>query len=151
MQPLTIRAKVKISEYSHLSTIQDQSDFEYDVRMRLAQELMPELIKVMQVHKIQSNQRWATEYIGEVVAMKYDDWMANYASHHSRRGIADGTMAIMHNGNWKVVGAASSPPAPVPYVKVEAKVEQKAPTPKKFDPSEYLKQRVSELQNGSKS
>lgn len=144
MRPLTIRAKVEVPSYSYLSTLQDQADFEYELRMNLAQQLMPELLKIMQIQKVPNMMNATTDYYGEVIAMTYDDYLANYAPHvHRRRGISDGTMAIMQNGNWMVMRNQSyTPPKIVPP-------KPPAPSPKKvLDPSEYLKQRVSELQNG---
>lgn len=144
MRPLTIRAKLEVTNHSYLSTLQDQADFEYELRMQLAQELMPELLKIMQIQKVPNMMNATTDYYGEVIAMKHDDYLANYAPHdHRRRGISDGTMAIMQNGNWMVV---SNQPYTPPKI-----VPPKPPTPspkKALDPSEYLKQRVSELQNG---
>jgi hypothetical protein len=56
-----------------------------------------------------------------VIAMTMQDFQANYApTMMRRRGIADGTMAIMQNGEWKVIGQ----PSPV-VAKKEEKVYNK--------------------------
>ena len=40
----------------------------------------------------------------ELIAMSYKEYQANYGNMNQRRGISDGTMAIMQNGHWKVLG-----------------------------------------------
>lgn len=142
--PKILRSRIVISEYAHLSkSAVDVADTEYDIRCRLAEELLPEIIKMMDVQKVPDYASGTIEFYGELFAMARDDYFANYGTHYQRRGISDGTMAIMQGGNWKIVGSAEpSIPIPTPKPKAPAK-------PKPFDPTEYLRNRVSELQNGN--
>jgi hypothetical protein len=41
----------------------------------------------------------------ELIAMSYKEFQANYGNMQQRRGISDGTMAIMQNGHWKILGS----------------------------------------------
>jgi phage gpG-like protein len=121
------------------------SETEYDIRAQLAEMMLPEMIKLIDVHKVPNPQDASIEFYGELIAMGRDDYFANYGTHYQRRGISDGTMAIMQGGNWKIVGTNSPTPAyhPLtPQPKPVATVQSKS-----FDPSEYLRNRVSELQN----
>ena len=142
--PKILRSRITISEYAHLTkTAVDVAETEYDIRCRLAEELLPELIKLIEVQKVPDYANGTIEFYGELFAMARDDYFANYGTHYQRRGIADGTMAIMKNGNWMIVASADpAPPIPTPKPKAPAK-------PKPFDPTEYLRNRVSELQNGN--
>lgn len=142
--PKILRSRITISEYAHLTkTAVDVAETEYDIRCRLAEELLPELIKLIEVQKVPDYANGTIEFYGELFAMARDDYFANYGTHYQRRGISDGTMAIMQGGNWKIVGSAEpSIPMPAPKPKAPAK-------PKPFDPTEYLRNRVSELQNGN--
>lgn len=142
MRPLTIRAETEVSTYllQH-STASHAKYVEEQVRNELASRLARELASIMKVHRYDSHNDDKVVYLGEVIAMTWDDYAANYGTYDDRRrGISDGTMAIMQNGNWKIVSNQAQP-IPTPTTK---------PTPKpakSFDPSEYLRNRVMELQN----
>ena len=139
MRPLTIRAETEVDQYllqhstaSHVNYIEEQ------VRHDLASKLARELSSIMKIHRYDSHNDQKVVYLAEVIAMTWDDYAANYGTYDDRRrGISDGTMAVMQNGNWKIVrtNAPVAKPTPQPV------------KPKAFDPSDYLRNRVMELQN----
>ena len=56
-----------------------------------------------------------------VVAMSPAEFQSNYGNRN--RGIAEGTMAIMHNGMWKVINSGTTSPLIRPTPKVPSMVE----------------------------
>ena len=150
MRPMTIRVETEVDQHllqnstaSHVNYIEEQ------VRHELASKLVCELVPTMKVHRYDHHADYKAVFVGEVIAMSWDNYAANYGTHAERRGIADGTMAIMQNGNWKVVG--TSGPAPSLSHPIFQGTTPKKPAepikPKAFDPTEYLRNRVSELKN----
>lgn len=143
-----VAAAVEVDDgsLSALSATDFQSRMErvkFDLALELAKHLMPK----MTIEKIPSMDSYRTTYRALFVGMSMDDWHANYGDNYQRRGIADGTMAVMQNGHWHIVQQPSVIPtwSPVP-VKYD-NAPSKPTKPKPFDPSEYLKNKVNELRS----
>ena len=138
MMPI-LRSKLEVDH--HLLSTKD-IDVQDQIQRELIARLLPDLSKLVDIHRVPCYSQGLVEFYAEVVAMTKDDFMANHAPNQSRRGIADGTMAVMHNGNWKIISNSSPYPAHV------APRPPPAPSkPKPFDPTEYLKNKVNELRS----
>lgn len=115
------------------------------IKFDLALEIAKNLMNKMTIEKIPSMHSYKTTYRASFVGMSMDDWHANYGQNYQRRGISDGTMAVMQNGHWHIVQQPSVIPTWNPN---PMKYESAAPAkPKPFDPSEYLKNKVNELRS----
>lgn len=72
-----------------------------------------------------------------MISMSHKDWEANFANYNTRRGIQDGTMAIMQNGNWKVLSNERiSVPAPLTKIEKSGKISAE----------DYLKERLRDVE-----
>lgn len=152
MRPLTLRVETEVDHHllqsstaSHVNYIEEQ------VRHELASKLVRELVPMMAVHRYDHHADYKAVFVGEVIAMSWDNYAANYGTYAERRGISDGTMAIMQGGNWKIVGTSGPAPSPIHPIWHGNAPQPKKPAepikPKPFDPTEYLRNRVSELKN----
>lgn len=153
------RAQLEVDEHllGMCSSIEVQRRVD-EIKMKLCNMLAEQMAKNIVLEKVPNHRDQYVTYVASLIGVSLDDWKANYANSYTRRGISDGTMAVMQNGNWHVVSNPSIPsytstfgvPTPLPLPAANSTVATTQPTPTKpkpFDPSEYLKNRVSELRS----
>ena len=74
----------------------------------LKRDLMSQLVDAVR-DKVEFREHFDPNYHqkiiqADLIAMSQKEFQANYGNMTQRRGISDGTMAIMQNGHWKVLG-----------------------------------------------
>lgn len=75
----------------------------HHIKLQIASEITSMLLDKIDFRSYTDPNNFDSIFEGSVVAMSKLDYEANYGNVHQRRGIADGTKAIMQNGDWKVL------------------------------------------------
>lgn len=105
MIPPVIAARVTMRDDMAHSAI-DIKSYEDMLKNQLISQIANELRDKVDFRNFIEPQHHHKIIEASVVAMSYKDFQANYGDNYQRRGISDGTMAIMQNGHWKVLGQA---------------------------------------------
>jgi len=90
----------------------DLNAFEDSLKRQLVAQLADSLIDKVEFREYRDPNYHQKVIRAELIAMSWQEFQANYGNMTQRRGIQDGTMAIMQNGNWKVI-SNNSPTKPV--------------------------------------
>ena len=90
----------------------DRNAFEDSLKRQLVAQLADSLIDKVEFREYRDPNYHQKVIRAELIAMSWQEFQANYGNMTQRRGIQDGTMAIMQNGNWKVI-SNNSPTKPV--------------------------------------
>jgi len=114
----------------HTLASHDVNEYVNHVKNKMLIDLSVQLRPKVQFREFQDPQSYDRCVEASVVAMSYQEFQANYGTHQHRLGISDGTMAIMQNGRWKVLGMK-----PIPK-------QVEAPAPKKLTAVDYLTEKM---------
>jgi len=90
----------------------DLNAYEDSLKRQLVAQLADSLIDKVEFREYRDPNYHQKVIRAELIAMSWQEFQANYGNMTQRRGIQDGTMAIMQNGNWKVI-SNNSPTKPV--------------------------------------
>jgi len=90
----------------------DRIAYEDSLKRQLVVQLADSLIDKVGFREYTDHSYHQKVIRAELIAMSWQEFQANYGNMQQRRGISDGTMAIMQNGNWKVI-SNNSPTKPV--------------------------------------
>jgi len=90
----------------------DLNAYEDSLKRQLVAQLADSLIDKVEFREYRDPSYHQKVIRAELIAMSWQEFQANYGNMTQRRGIKDGTMAIMQNGNWKVI-SNNSPTKPV--------------------------------------
>jgi hypothetical protein len=105
------------------------------VKSKMVVDLASHLKPKVEFREYQDPQFYGKVIEASVIAMSHQEFEANYGNMQQRRGTSDGTMAIMQNGHWKVLGVKPTPKPVQSVVKVEL-------PPAKMSAVDYLKQKM---------
>ena len=107
----SVRAEAVIRDDLLLNAT-DLNAFEDSLKRQLVAQLADSLIDKVEFREYRDPNYHQKVIRAELIAMSWQEFQANYGNMTQRRGIQDGTMAIMQNGNWKVI-SNNSPTKPV--------------------------------------
>ena len=82
----------------------DLNAYEDSLKRQLVAQLADSLIDKVEFREYRDPNYHQKVIRAELIAMSWQEFQANYGNMQQRRGISDGTMAIMQNGHWKVFG-----------------------------------------------
>jgi len=85
-------------------TANDRLAYEDSLKRQLMSQLADAVRDKVEIHEYIDHHNNHKVIQAELIAMSYKEFQANYGNQQQRRGISDGTMAIMQNGHWKVLG-----------------------------------------------
>lgn len=103
----------------------NRAAYEESVKRQLVAQLAESLIDKVEIREYMDPNYHQKVIQAELIAMSWQEFQANYGNMQQRRGIQDGTMAIMQNGNWKVIND-NSPTKPVVDKKPEVEYNKKS-------------------------
>jgi hypothetical protein len=103
MIPPTVRAEAVVRDDLLLNST-DLNAYEDSIKKQLASQLADSLIDKVEFREYRDPNYHQKVIRAELIAMSWQEFQANYGNMTQRRGICDGTMAIMQNGQWKVLG-----------------------------------------------
>lgn len=118
MIPPLVVVQQKFSELSVVNAL-DKSVYEDQIKIKLLSELGLALKDKVEFREYVDHANFHKTIEAAVCAMSYNEFQANYG--YRNRGIADGTMAIMHNGHWKVLSGVTRPTPKIPQPVVKQK------------------------------
>jgi len=107
----SVRAEAVIRDDLLLNAT-DLNAYEDSLKRQLVAQLADSLIDKVEFREYRDPNYHQKVIRAELIAMSWQEFQANYGNMTQRRGIQDGTMAIMQNGNWKVI-SNNSPTKPV--------------------------------------
>jgi len=111
MFPPSVRAEAVVRDDLLLNAT-DLNAYEDSLKRQLVAQLADSLIDKVEFREYRDPRYHQKVIRAELIAMSWQEFQANYGNITQRRGIQDGTMAIMQNGNWKVI-SNNSPTKPV--------------------------------------
>jgi len=111
MFPPSVRAEAVVRDDLLLNAT-DLNAYEDSLKRQLVAQLADSLIDKVEFREYRDPNYHQKVIRAELIAMSWQEFQANYGNMTQRRGIQDGTMAIMQNGNWKVI-SNNSPTKPV--------------------------------------
>jgi hypothetical protein len=116
-----VHIRTHIVDYDYMSSNYDKNFFEHEVKRKLVHQLAESLIDKIEIRELHDPTAFGKTFEASLVAMSHQEYVANYGHMHHRRGISDGTMAMMQNGHWKVMNSGFPPSSPRPTPKVPEK------------------------------
>lgn len=141
---MSFAPRVYAREIIPQSLLMDSGNIEDAIKRNLASMIAAELFDKVEFRKYNDPNSHDVIVEASLIAMNQTEFDANFGSHHQRRGIADGTMAVLVNGNWKVLGTTSTPS--LNSIRPTPKSIEQEP-PKKVSATEYLTNKVTELRS----
>jgi hypothetical protein len=99
----TVTAQVVVRDDMAFSA-PDRLAYEDSLKRQLISQLADAIRDKVEIREYIDHQNNHKVIRAELIAMSYKEFQANYGNMQQRRGISDGTMAIMQNGHWKVFG-----------------------------------------------
>lgn len=117
-------------------------DIEIAVKKKLAAAIADKLVDKIDYRSYNDPSSFDVVYEANLIAMSEEEFTVNYGNFNQRRGIADGTMAIMQNGNWKVVGAGTTSPLFQPMLNTPKPTPKKVEVNTKKSAVDYLTERM---------
>lgn len=95
-------------------------DYQNLIQSKISTDIANAIMKKVEIRELSDPSTYDKIVEGTVIVMSPDEYQANYGSMHHRRGIADGTMAVMQNGHWKVLNSPRPTPKRVEQKKLSA-------------------------------
>jgi len=120
----------------------DAKSFEEMCKNQLVSQLVEALKDKIEIREIRDPNNFDKILEASIIAMSNDEYSANYGTMNQRRGISDGTMAVMQNGHWKVLSGISPLYNPFPNSPRPTPKKVEAAPPQKKNAVDYLTERM---------